>query len=136
MPSNPGDIWYGLAAYGEAEDDVLTRGFTLRAPGRVRDQPKHGATCAVLSSFPACRFVLIRLRAYAASSTSTTFARDLLDWDEVPAGLSPLIDKLWAAYSRDGLAARTLTVKVKYADFRQIISHAVVPAPRRSCRVQ
>lgn len=49
-----------------------------------------------------------------------TFARHLLDWDEVPPGLSPLIDKLWGAYSRDGLAARTLVVKVKYADFQQI----------------
>jgi DNA polymerase-4 len=34
--------------------------------------------------------------------------------------------KLWAAYSRHGLTARTVTVKIKYANFRQITR-------RRSC---
>jgi DNA polymerase-4 len=28
--------------------------------------------------------------------------------------------KLWAAYHRHGMTARTVTVKVKYANFRQI----------------
>jgi len=50
----------------------------------------------------------------------TTFARDLLRWDEVPPALAPLFEKLWTAYIGDGLAGRTVTVKVKYADFRQI----------------
>ncbi len=50
----------------------------------------------------------------------TTFARDLLRWEDVPPALDPVIGKVWAAYARDALAARTLTVKVKFADFRQI----------------
>jgi len=50
----------------------------------------------------------------------TTFAQDLLAWDEVMPALAPLFAKLWAAYSRHGLTARTVTVKIKYANFRQI----------------
>jgi DNA polymerase-4 len=50
----------------------------------------------------------------------TTFARDLLAWEEVASALEPLFAKLWAAYGRHGLTARTVTVKVKYANFRQI----------------
>jgi DNA polymerase-4 len=47
-----------------------------------------------------------------------TFARDLADWHEVRPAIGPLIEKLWAAGG--SLAARTLTVKVKYADFQRI----------------
>ena len=50
----------------------------------------------------------------------TTFHNDLLDWNEVGAALEPVFTKLWAAYSRTGCAGRTVTLKVKYADFRQI----------------
>jgi DNA polymerase IV len=50
----------------------------------------------------------------------TTFARDLLDWDEVAAALKPVFAKLWAAYNRHGPTARTVTVKIKFANFKQI----------------
>jgi DNA polymerase IV len=50
----------------------------------------------------------------------TTFARDLLRWDEVTLALEPLFAKIWAAYGRHGMTARTVTVKIKYANFRQI----------------
>ena len=50
----------------------------------------------------------------------TTFARDLLGWDEVAPALEPIFGKLWAAYSRHGLTARTVTVKIKYTNFHQI----------------
>jgi DNA polymerase-4 len=50
----------------------------------------------------------------------TTFARDLLAWEEVPPALEPVFKSLWTAYSRRGLTARTVTVKIKYANFRQI----------------
>jgi DNA polymerase-4 len=56
----------------------------------------------------------------------TTFARDLLAWNEVAPALEPVFAKLWEAYRRHGLTARTVTVKVKYANFRQITR-------RRSC---
>jgi DNA polymerase IV len=50
----------------------------------------------------------------------TTFAHDLLTWEEVAPALEPVFAKLWGAYSRHGLTARTVTVKIKYANFRQI----------------
>ncbi len=49
-----------------------------------------------------------------------TFARDLTQWDEVGPVLEPVFDKVWGACGRGGHAGRTVTVKVKYADFRQI----------------
>jgi DNA polymerase-4 len=50
----------------------------------------------------------------------TTFTRDLVAWREVPPALTPLIGRIWAACEASGLLARTVTVKVKYADFQQI----------------
>jgi DNA polymerase-4 len=50
----------------------------------------------------------------------TTFARDLMRWEEVGPALEPVFAKTWAACDRGGYAGRTVTVKVKYADFRQI----------------
>jgi DNA polymerase IV len=50
----------------------------------------------------------------------TTFAQDLLSWEEVAPALEPIFAKLWAAYDRHGQTARTVTVKVKFANFRLI----------------
>ena len=50
----------------------------------------------------------------------TTFARDLLEWEEVGPVLEPVFAKVWSACSRGGYGGRTVTVKVKYADFQQI----------------
>jgi DNA polymerase-4 len=50
----------------------------------------------------------------------TTFARDLVAWAELPPVLAPLFSRIWAACQNSGLTARTVTVKVKYADFQQI----------------
>jgi DNA polymerase-4 len=52
--------------------------------------------------------------------SETTFVRDLVAWHEVPPVLAPLFARIWAANAGSGLVARTLTVKVKYADFQQI----------------
>ena len=49
-------------------------------------------------------------------SAETTFERDLLGWDEV----APVFAKVSDACSRGGHAARTVTVKLKYADFQQV----------------
>jgi DNA polymerase-4 len=50
----------------------------------------------------------------------TTFAQDLLTWEDVAPALEPVFAKVWAAYNRHGRTARTVTVKVKYANFRLI----------------
>ncbi len=58
-----------------------------------------------------------------------TFERDLVDWDDVPPAMAPLFAKVWSVCVRGGHAARTVTVKVKYADFRQITRSRSLPAP-------
>src|SRR5438105_4032388 len=50
----------------------------------------------------------------------TTFERDLVAWEEVAPVLEPVFAKVWAAYSRHGQTARTVTVKIKYANFQRI----------------
>jgi len=50
----------------------------------------------------------------------TTFERDLLQWDEVASALNPVFAKVWDACRRGGHAGRTVTVKLKYADFQQV----------------
>ncbi len=59
----------------------------------------------------------------------TTFQRDLTTWEEVPPAIAQLLDKVWTACAKSGLAGRTVTVKVKYADFRQITRSRSCPEP-------
>ena len=47
----------------------------------------------------------------------TTFERDLVAWEEVGPALAPVFAKVWAAITRGSHAGRTVTVKVKFADF-------------------
>ena len=49
-----------------------------------------------------------------------TFATDLTRWEQVGPVLEPVFAKVWAAYGRGGHVGRTVTVKIKYADFRQV----------------
>ena len=50
-----------------------------------------------------------------------TFERDVLRWEEVEPALAPVFAQVWAACSRGGHSGRTVTVKVKYADFQQVM---------------
>jgi len=59
----------------------------------------------------------------------TTFERDLVRWDEVVPALAPVLGKLWSVYRRAELPGRTVTVKVKYADFRLITRARSWPEP-------
>ena len=69
----------------------------------------------------------------------TTFERDLFAWDEAAAALEPLFGKVWSACTRGGHAGRTVTVKVKYADFQQITrsrsGHGPVPTEAELRRI-
>jgi DNA polymerase-4 len=49
-----------------------------------------------------------------------TFAADLTDPGEARAALAPIIEKVWRYCETTGTRARTVTLKVKYADFQQI----------------
>jgi DNA polymerase-4 len=49
-----------------------------------------------------------------------TFAQDLTAFDEMRERLQTLVDKVWRFCADSGLQGRTVTLKVKYADFEQI----------------
>ncbi|NNH66813.1 DNA polymerase IV [Rhizobium laguerreae] len=58
-----------------------------------------------------------------------TFSEDLHALEPAREGLQPLIEKVWAYCEANGIAAKTVTLKVKYADFSQITRSKTVPAP-------
>jgi DNA polymerase-4 len=49
-----------------------------------------------------------------------TFAQDLTGFEEMRAELRPILDKVWRYCEQSGARGRTVTLKVKYADFQQI----------------
>jgi DNA polymerase-4 len=49
-----------------------------------------------------------------------TFLEDIFTHDAARAALAPILDKVWRAAAQAGIRGRTVTVKVKFADFRQI----------------
>jgi DNA polymerase-4 len=49
-----------------------------------------------------------------------TFAKDLMEFEEMKAELGPILDKVWRSCEQSGVRGRTVTLKVKYADFQQI----------------
>jgi DNA polymerase-4 len=63
-----------------------------------------------------------------------TFSRDLTSLDDMRTELGPLVDKVWRYCESTGMRARTVTLKVKFADF-QIITRSrssVAPITDRS----
>ena len=61
-----------------------------------------------------------------------TFFDDLRDLAAAHAELAPLADKVWRHASSARRAGRTVTLKVKYGDFRQITRAKSLPAPVES----
>lgn len=49
-----------------------------------------------------------------------TFATDIFELDAARAELVPLITKIWRYCEANGVRGRTVTLKVKYADFQQV----------------
>jgi DNA polymerase-4 len=58
-----------------------------------------------------------------------TFAADLSSFDDMGQALQPIFDKLWSACERSGACGRTVTLKVKYADFQQLTRSQSLPGP-------
>jgi len=50
----------------------------------------------------------------------TTFERDIERWEEVVPAVEALTADVWAVCGRGGHSGRTVTVKIKYAEFHQI----------------
>jgi DNA polymerase-4 len=61
-----------------------------------------------------------------------TFGEDLFTVEAAQAALAPILEKVWRAAEKAGLAARTITLKVKFSDFRQITRARTSAAGLRS----
>jgi DNA polymerase-4 len=59
-------------------------------------------------------------RVRRSSGSEHTFAEDLTTETELIAGLAPAVAAVWRHCEASGTLGRTVTLKVKYADFRQI----------------
>lgn len=68
-------------------------------------------------------------RVRKSSGSETTFDRDLSEVGEIEAGVLGQADDVWAWCERAQAFGRTVTVKVKYADFRQITRGRSRPDP-------
>lgn len=59
----------------------------------------------------------------------TTFATDLTALEPAISALAPLIAKVWRQVDGAGLSARTVTLKIKYADFQIATRSRTLPQP-------
>jgi DNA polymerase-4 len=64
-----------------------------------------------------------------SSGSETTFARDLMWTAEIEAGAQAMADDVWAWCEQANAFGRTVTVKVKFADFRQVTRSRSFPTP-------
>jgi DNA polymerase-4 len=55
-----------------------------------------------------------------SSGSETTFTDDLTDPAAIEAGVLAMADEVWAWCEKTQTFGRTVTVKIKYADFRQV----------------
>ncbi|MGF7146572.1 DNA polymerase-4 [Sphingomonas zeicaulis] len=55
-----------------------------------------------------------------SSGSETTFARDLATPAEVEQGVAAMVDDVWGWCERSGGSGRTVTLKIRYADFQQV----------------
>ncbi|TVV74876.1 DNA polymerase IV [Sphingomonas solaris] len=68
-------------------------------------------------------------RAHKSVGAERTFETDLIDLPDLLAKLDIAIDAAWTRVERAGLRGRTVTLKVKFADFRQITRARSFAAP-------
>jgi len=61
-----------------------------------------------------------------------TFSSDLSDFDSMVAEMQPLVDKVWRHCEATGNRGRTITLKIKFADFEIATRSRSVPAPVQS----
>mgnify|MGYP001194544866 CR=1 FL=1 len=64
-----------------------------------------------------------------SSSSETTFSDDLTKPAEIEAGVRAMADDVWAWCEKHQIFGRTVTVKIKYADFLQVTRSRTLPAP-------
>ncbi len=64
-----------------------------------------------------------------SSGSETTFDRDLTDPHDIEAGVQAMADDVWAWCEKAQAFGRTVTVKIKYADFQQATRSRSLAAP-------
>lgn len=64
-----------------------------------------------------------------SSGSETTFAEDLTEPARIEAGVRAMADEVWAWCEKTHAFGRTVTVKIKYADFRIATRSRTLPAP-------
>ncbi len=119
---------------GKKTQDVLGRlgiqtiGDLSRFPARALEQKlgKHGISMHRLSRGIDERDVVV---AHDAKSIGNerTFAADILQIDSARKEILSLADKVGRRMRREGVAGRTITLKVKYSDFAQITRSITLP---------
>jgi DNA polymerase-4 len=62
-----------------------------------------------------------------SSGSETTFSRDLTDPAEIEAGVRAMAADVWGWCEKTGISGRTVTVKAKHADFRQVTRSRTLP---------
>lgn len=58
-----------------------------------------------------------------------TFSQDIHTYEPAREGLQSLIEKVWGYCEANEIGAKTVTLKIKYADFNQITRSKTVPVP-------
>jgi DNA polymerase-4 len=64
-----------------------------------------------------------------SSGSETTFSKDLVEPAEIEAGVLSMADEVWAWCERAQAFGRTVTVKIKYADFQQATRSRTLSTP-------
>jgi DNA polymerase-4 len=64
-----------------------------------------------------------------SSGSETTFSEDLTAPAEIEAGVRAMADDVWAWCEKQQVFGQTVTVKIKYADFRHVTRSRTLPAP-------
>ena len=70
-------------------------------------------------------------RARKSSGSETTFSEDLFAPADIEAGICAMADDVWRWCEKTTTYGHTVTVKVKYADFRQVTRSQTVSMPIR-----
>jgi DNA polymerase IV len=63
-----------------------------------------------------------------SSGSETTFSNDLTEPADIEAGVQAMADEVWAWCEKARAFGRTVTVKIKYVDFRQATRCRTLPA--------
>jgi DNA polymerase IV len=67
-------------------------------------------------------------RVRKSSGSETTFGNDLTEAADIEAGVQAMADEVWAWCAKAQSFGRTVTVKIKFADFRQVTRSRSFPA--------